>query len=89
MSTAPVDYPEAVRAVAVREDDIEGIPVFLALEDEPAVPGPDRPPDALGRLALGYLEAQLAGREEPTLEDVALVLKVLGAEHFDLPDGTP
>ncbi len=88
MSEEPVAYRAAVLALARREENLEGIPVFLALEDASA-PAAAARRDAdgrrLGRLALGYLQEQLAGREEATLDDVALVLAVLGAHHFEAP----
>lgn len=87
----PVDYDAAVRAIEAHDDNLEGIRVFLVLEgaDLPAAPRADArggETRELGAVALGYLAEQLAGRDQATLDDVAMVLKVLGAHHFDAAD---
>lgn len=83
-----VPYAEALARVAAQDDDLDGIPVFLALDDAPPVAAaPAPPPDRLGRLALGYLQEGRDGRAETTLDDVALAFRILGACHFDEPGG--
>lgn len=84
----PAPYAEAVRAIEARDENLDGIPVFVALEDagasQPAAAARrDAEAERLARLAKGYLQQQLAGREQATLQDVAMVLRVLGAHHFD------
>jgi hypothetical protein len=82
------DYTAALLGVARRDEDLEGIPVFLALDDltrEGAAS--EDPGHPLGRVAAEYLDRQLAGREHATLDDVYAVLTVLGAHHFAPLDG--
>ncbi len=77
------DYTAALLEVARRDEDLEGIPVFLALDDltqeGAAAEDPGHP---LGRLAAEYLDRQLGEREHATLDDLYAVLTVLAAHHF-------
>jgi hypothetical protein len=81
----PVPFDDALRAIRARHDNLLGIPVFLALEDVDTPAGPPPAADAFARLAHGYLAEQLAGRAEATLDDLAVVSRLLGAHHFDAP----
>jgi hypothetical protein len=82
------DYAAALLEVARRDEDLEGIPVFLALDDltqEGA--GTEDPGHPLGRLAAEYLDRQLGARDHATLDDLYAVLTVLAAHHFAPLDG--
>ncbi len=82
------DYAAALLEVARRDEDLEGIPVFLALDDltreGAATEDPGHP---LGVLAADYLARQLGEREHATLDDLYAVLTVLAAHHFAPLDG--
>lgn len=85
---AVADLITAVRACKLRDYNLEGIEMFLALEDLRAGsgelpgqgPGPSGP---LGPLAEEYLERLAAGRKHASLEDAETALEVLAAHHFD------
>lgn len=82
----PAAMEAAVRRLSERDDNLDGIPVFLALEDldDAAQPPQDDPEGRrLGELARTYLERRLGPDGTASLEDIAQVLQLLGAEHFD------
>lgn len=89
----PTEMEVAVRRLSERDDNLDGIPVFLALEDLAGTDGAeeDREDPAgrrLGELACIYLERRLGPDGTASLEDIARVLQLLGAEHFD-PEESP
>ncbi len=81
------DYTAALLEVARRDEDLDGIPVFLALDDLTQEGAAEEEAHPLGRLAAEYLDRQLAGRDAATLDDVYAVLTVLAAHHFAPLDG--
>ena len=92
MSEPVEDYTQALLSIRRRDDNLGGIPSFLALgeltrpQDGPAAAG-EAPDGPLARLAVAYLERQLGDRSEATLDDLHAALSVLAAHHFDLPGG--
>ncbi len=78
------DYAAALLGVARRDEDLEGIPVFLALDDLTQEGAAEVDAHPLGRVAAEYLDRQLAGRDQATLDDLYAVLTVLAAHHFEL-----
>ncbi len=87
------DLKKAVRACKFRDYNLEGIPMFLALEDLCAPPRASQGDTTastvstasgpLGRLAEGYFGRIVAGRSCLSLNDVATALEVLAAHHFE------
>jgi hypothetical protein len=77
-----LDPVAAWEALAARDYNVEGIPMFLSLErvgEAPAVAAEE----ALGALKLRYLQALARAPGTPTLEELARVLELLAAHHFD------
>ena len=91
MSEPVEDYTQALLSIRRRDDNLGGIPSFLALGEltgpEPAAAAPADPDAPLARLAIAYLERQLGDRPDATLDDLHAALSVLAAHHFDLPGG--
>ena len=81
------DLRRAVRACKFRDYNLEGIEMFLALEDlsAPRVSPASGPLESgrLGRLAEDYLGRLAGRRSRVSLDDVATALEVLAAHHFD------
>ena len=75
------DLARAVRACKLRDYNLEGIEMFLALEDDGTAS--EAGAGRLGQLAEGYLERLVSGRNRASLDDVATALEVLAAYHFD------
>lgn len=88
-SSSPVtDLERAIFECRQRDYNLEGIPMYLVLEDlgvNPALPGAAG--GRLGRLVEGYLGHLVADRGEASLLDAATALEVLAAYHFDPEDG--
>ena len=88
-SLAPpvTDLEKAVRACKFRDYNLEGIEMFLALEDLSGSRGESPASGRLGRLAEDYLGRLVAGRNRVSLDDAATALEVLAAHHFDPVEG--
>ena len=88
------DLKKAVRACKFRDYNLEGIPMFLVLEDLCASPGGSTTVSMtsaaggqLGRLAEDYFGRLVADRSRFSLDDVATALEVLAAHHFEPVSG--
>jgi peptidoglycan/xylan/chitin deacetylase (PgdA/CDA1 family) len=86
-SSSPLtDLERAILECRQRDYNLEGIPMFLALEGrDPAPRGAEG--GRLGRLVVDYLGRLVGGGEQASLLDVATALEVLAAYHFDPEDG--
>jgi peptidoglycan/xylan/chitin deacetylase (PgdA/CDA1 family) len=88
-SASPVtDLERAILECRQRDYNLEGIPMFLVLEDlTPDLPSRGAAGGRLGRLLESYLGHLVAGRDRASLLDAATALEVLAAYHFDPEDG--
>jgi peptidoglycan/xylan/chitin deacetylase (PgdA/CDA1 family) len=88
-SSSPVtDLERAILDCRRRDYNLEGIPMYLVLEDptsEQACGSAEG--GRLGRLLADYFGRLVAGRDQASLLDVATALEVLAAHHFDPEDG--
>lgn len=83
---AEADLEAAVLEVAQRDRNLDGVEMFLVLEDRTGASPPPRPPTAadreLARRAQAYLGRIAEDPEHPTTYEVATALEVLAAHHF-------
>jgi Polysaccharide deacetylase len=88
-SSSPVtDLERAILDCKRRDYNLDGIPMYLVLEDPTSDPAPRSAEGGrLGRLVADYLGRLVAGRDQASLPDVATALEVIAAYHFDPENG--
>ena len=86
-SSPVTDLERAVLDCSQRDYNLEGIPMYLVLEDLASDPA-RRSADGgrLDRLVADYLGRLVAERDQASLLDIATALEVLAAYHFDPED---
>jgi peptidoglycan/xylan/chitin deacetylase (PgdA/CDA1 family) len=88
-TSSPVtDLERAIFECKRRDYNVEGITMYLVLEDATSKPAcRSAEGGRLGRLLADYLGRLVAERDQASLLDVATALEVLAAYHFDPEDG--